>query len=150
MSILKCAALGIFALAATATCVAQHKFPLRSGEWLATMPMPGSQTPMTMLFCLNDDLWEKAFSQNPSCKISEFNLSSTAVSYQIDCDMKSMTMKGRIDGSFDGMEHMTSKATLDMTMNGKATQSSASTDWRFKGATCNPDADMNLKLHKEH
>jgi hypothetical protein len=50
--------------------------------------------------------------------------------------------------TFDGMTHMTSKASFDMTANGQTNHMDSTTEWRWKGPTCNPDVDMNLKFGK--
>jgi len=147
---LKWMAVCAFALMATAVCSAQHRFPLRSGEWETATPsaMPGEK-PIAMLYCLNDELWEKAFTQDPSCSIKEFNLSSTGASYFMDCNMKILQMKGKVTLAFDGMQHMIGKAVLDATVNGKTTNSVTTTDWRWKSPTCSPN-DMNLKPARTH
>ena len=66
MTFLKYVALGVMALVAIQVCSAQSKFPLRSGEWQAEMSVPGSpNSSVTMLYCLNDALWQKALTQDP-------------------------------------------------------------------------------------
>ncbi len=132
-------------LPATANCMAQEKFPLRSGEWEAKMSddsMPNSA--MTMKYCLNDELWTRALTRNPSCKIDQLSVTSGGATYTMDCPTKSFQMKGKVELSFDGMEHMTGKGLMDMTINGKTTSSVSHVDYRWKGATCSPD-DVNLR-----
>jgi hypothetical protein len=152
MTFVKLAVLGVFALMATAVCSAQQKFPLRSGEWTSTTPDPtGTGTPFVMLFCLNDDLWVKAFVHNPSCSLKNLNITSSGGSYDMDCPGKAFQMKGTIKMTFDGMTHMTATASLDMTANGKTTHTDSTSDWHWKGATCDASADINLRnLNRPH
>jgi hypothetical protein len=63
--------------------------------------------------------------------------------------MKAFQMKGKVDMTFDGMEHMVAKGQIDITMNGKTTSSSSLADYRWKGATCSPN-DANLKAKKQN
>ena len=144
MTLLKLAALGAFALIST-TASAQQKFPLRSGEWEATIPDPTgpNKAPIVMLYCLNDELWTKALS-NPSCQLQQFNLTSSGASYNLDCTMRSIQMKGSVKVSFDGMTHLISTGSFDTIANGKTTHMDSKADYRWKGPTCNPSADMNL------
>ena len=124
MAFLKYVALGLMALVAIQICSAQNKFPLRSGEWEAELSVPGSQSSsVTMLYCLNDALWEKALTQDPECSIQQLAITSSGGSYTMDCDMKAFQMKGKVDLIFDGLEHMTAKGQVDITMNGKTTSS---------------------------
>ena len=124
MAFLKYIALSLMAVAAIPVCSAQNKFPLRSGEWEAELSVPGSQgSAVTMLYCLNDALWQKALTQMPQCSIQQLALTSGGGSYIMDCDMKSFQMKGKVDMVFDGLEHMTAKGQVDVTMNGKTTSS---------------------------
>ncbi len=147
MTFFKGAAFGVFALMATAACSAQQKFPLRAGEWEATMPsgVP-NQPPLVLLYCLNDELWTKALTQNPSCSISQLSVSLTGASYHMECPMKAFQMKGDVVMSFDGTAHMTAKGSIDLIMNGKTTHSVTNADYRWKGPTCNPSVDLNLKV----
>lgn len=147
MTSLKWTALCLIALMATTASSAQQKFPLRSGEWEATTSssLP-NQAPMVLPYCLNDELWTKALTQNPSCSITQFSVSLTGTSYFMDCPMKSFQMKGKVVMTFDGMSHMTAKGSFDMTLKGKVTHSDSQTDYRFKGPTCNPNTDLNLKF----
>jgi len=150
MRFLKYVAFGVTALAAIQVCSAQNKFPLRSGEWEAKMSVPGSpSSSMSMLYCLNDALWEKALTQDPQCSIQHLAITSSGGSYAIDCEMKVFQMKGKVDMTFDGMEHMIAKGQIDITMNGKTTSSASVADYRWKGATCSPN-DANLKAKKQN
>ncbi len=137
---------------ATAVGSAQQKFPLRSGEWAATTadPVHPGGEPMTMLFCLNDATWTKALSGNPTCQLQQFVITPIGGSYSIDCPAKAFQMKGRADLSFDGMTHMISKGSFDVTINGKTSHMDSTSDYRWKGSVCNPAVDMNLKFDKHN
>jgi hypothetical protein len=141
MGISKWSGLCMIALMAIAPCSAQHKFPLRSGEWVFTSPATGTDQ---TLFCLNDELWEKGLTQNPVCTIQELSVSGTGASYTMNCPAKAFQMKGQVTMSFDGMEHMTSNSVMEMTVNGKTTKMSIQGDYRWKGLTCSPN-DVNMR-----
>jgi hypothetical protein len=148
MTFFKMTGLVAVVLMATSCCSAQQKFPLRSGEWEATLPAVNAQdTPTIVTYCLNDELWQKAFNQMPSCTIQNFNMTSKGASYTLDCDMKMYRMNGKVVMTFDGMEHMTANGSIDMTMNGKTTHSTSQVDYHWKNATCSPN-DMNLKVRR--
>lgn len=148
MNPLKWAALAIVIFMATAIAKAQQKFPMRAGEWTATMADPTpNQPPLVMLYCLNDELWTKALTQNPSCAITQLSVFSTGASYNLNCSSKSYEMKGKVDMVFDGKMHMTANGSIDIAMNGKTTHSISQTDFRWKGPVCDPNADMNLRVH---
>jgi hypothetical protein len=149
MTSLKLAIVAAFALIATNAALAQQKFPLRSGEWEASTPDPTgpNKPPIVMLYCLNDELWTKALN-NPSCQLQQLNITSSGGSYNLDCTMKSFQMKGSVKLSFDGMTHLISKGSFDTTSNGKTTHMDSTSEYRWKGPTCNPNADMNLKFNK--
>ena len=150
MNFLRWAALGVIVLMASQACSAQQKFPLRPGEWEATIPAGDSKdAPTTLLFCLNDELWQKALTQNASCSIQQFNVTSGGASYFMDCSTKSFQIKGKVEMFFDGMLHMTAKASLDATVNGTTTHTASTVDYRWKGATCSPN-DLNLRQHSAH
>jgi hypothetical protein len=140
MAILKWTAAGMIALFTAATCSAQHKFPLRPGEWALTSPDSGS---VPLLFCLNDEMWEKALTQNPVCIIQQLAVTASGASYYMNCPAKSFQMKGPVTLTFDGLQHMTGKAVIDMTIGGKTSTSTSLSDYRWKSATCSPD-DMNM------
>jgi hypothetical protein len=148
MAFFKGTAVFLIALMAVAVCSAQ-KFPERSGEWTASMPDPmhAGGPPMTMLFCLNDELWTKALTQNPSCTISQVNITASGGSYALDCPMKAIQMKGIVKMTFAGTTHIVSNAALDSTINGKTSHMESTTDFRWKGPTCDPNVDMNLRNH---
>jgi hypothetical protein len=151
MTYLKLAALCLIAFMTAAACLAQQKFPLRSGEWTASIPdaaHPGGP-PMTMLYCMNDETWTKALNHNPSCSISQLNLTSSGGSYSVSCAGNGMQMKGDFKMTFDGMTHMTTSGSMDITYNGQTHRSQATVDFHWKGPTCNPNVDMNLRdFHK--
>jgi hypothetical protein len=101
---------------------------------------------MVIPYCLNDELWTKALTQNPACSIQRLSVTSTGARYFIDCPMKGFQMKGPVDIKFDGTTHMVGKGSFDMVINGKASHMDSQTDYRWKGPTCNPDKDLNLKF----
>ncbi|MGB7266397.1 MAG: hypothetical protein WBC92_12850, partial [Terracidiphilus sp.] len=68
-------------------------------------------------------------------------------SYTIDCASKVFQMKGKVNLIFDGLEHMTAKGQIDLTMNGKTASSTTVAEYHWKGATCSPN-DANLKAAK--
>jgi hypothetical protein len=144
MGIPKWTAASMIALFAAASCSAQHKFPLRPGEWVMTSPDAGSTT---FLFCLNDEMWEKALTQNPICTIQQLTLTANGASYSMNCPAKTFQMKGPVTLTFDGPEHMTGKAVLDMTINGKTSTTTSLSDYHWKSATCSPN-DMNMRSFK--
>jgi hypothetical protein len=148
MTFLKYVTLSVMAVVAIQVCSAQSKFPLRSGEWEAEMSVPGSQnSSVTMLYCLNDALWQKALTQDPLCSVQQLAITSSGGSYSLVCEMKSFQMKGKVNLVFDGLEHMTAKSQVDITMAGKTTSSASLAEYRWKGATCSPN-DANLKAKK--
>jgi hypothetical protein len=142
MAILKWTAVSIISLTAAASCSAQHKFPLKPGEWAFTSPDAGASTPV--LFCLNDAMWEKAFTQNPICTVQQLTVTASGASYYLDCPGKAFQMKGKVDLTFDGTQHMTGKAVIDMTMNGKTTTMTSLEDYRWKSASCSRN-DFNMR-----
>ena len=148
MIFLKWTALCMCALMATALASAQQKFPLRSGEWTATTPDPApGKPPMVTLYCLNDDLWTKALNAIPSCELAQLNFTPLGGSYSLNCTGKAFQMKGNVKLTFDGMTHTTSRGSFDITMGtGKTTHTDSTSEYRWKGATCDPNADMNLKF----
>jgi len=148
MTLLKYVTLGALAVVAIQVCSAQSKFPLRSGEWEADMSVPGSPgSSVTMLYCLNDALWQKALTQDPLCSVQQLAITSSGGSYSLDCESKSFQMKGKVEMVFDGLEHMTANGKVDITMGGKTTSSTSVAEYHWKGATCSPD-DANLKPKK--
>jgi hypothetical protein len=140
MGILKWTAVGTIAFFAGASCSAQHKFPLRSGEWVMTTSDMGSTE---FLYCLNDAMWEKALTQNPICTVQQLNMTASGGSYFLNCPMKELQMKGSVTLTFDGTQHMTGKAVLDVTVSGTTTKATSQMDYRWKSATCS-SADLNM------
>jgi hypothetical protein len=148
MTFLKFVTFGVMAVVAIQVCSAQSKFPLRSGEWEADLSVPGSpSSSVTMLYCLNDTLWQKALTQDPLCSVQQLAITSGGGSYSLDCESKSFQMKGKVNMVFDGLEHMTAKGQIDITMGGKTTSSTSVAEYHWKGATCSPN-DANLKPKK--
>lgn len=155
MTFSKWPTLCLLALAATAACSgrvcsAQAKFPLRPGEWTSTTasPMNPNGPPITMLFCMNDDTWTKALSK-PTCALKQLNLTSAGGTYSIDCSTPSMQMKGNFKIVFDGMTHMTSTGSMDIAFNGNTMHHDATSDFKWKGPVCDPNADVNLRDHSK-
>jgi hypothetical protein len=145
MAFFKSAVFGVLVLTATAACSAQQKFPLRAGEWSVTVAGAAPTDQQTsLLYCLNDEQWTKALTQDPTCTVSNLIVTPIGASYHMECNMKVMQMKGDVVMTFDGMEHMTSKGSFDMTLNGKTTSSATHAEYRWKGPACSPD-DMNLR-----
>ncbi len=145
MSCFKWTGLVALVLMAASFCSAQQKFSQRPGEWEVTTSAPGSNlAPMTALFCLNDQMWQKALTQNPLCSVEQFTMTSTGARYNLVCNMRTHRMTGSVEMTFDGREHMIANGSIDMTMNGKTTHSTSLTDYRWKGAACSPN-DMNLR-----
>ena len=140
------------ALIATAACSAQQKFPLQSGEWQATLSASGpNAAPTVLLYCLNDDTWDRALIHNPSCTTQQLNITSSGASFVTDCQHGPIRSKASVTITFDGKQHMTTKDSVASTSNGQTTNTVYSVDYRWKGPTCDPNADMNLKfLNKAH
>jgi hypothetical protein len=148
MTFLKYVTLSFITLAAIQVSSPQNKFPLRSGQWEAVTSFVSSPSQsITVQYCLNDALWQKALTQNSVCSVQQLSITSGGASYTVDCPMKAMQMKGKVNMVFDGMEHMTAKGLFDITMNGKTTNSSTVAEYHWKGATCDPN-DANLKTQK--
>lgn len=145
MAFLKWMAFGVLAFMATSICSAQQKFPLRSGEWAATTPSPtAGQEPTVLLYCLNDEMWTRALTQDTHCTVTQLSVTSSGATYHMDCQLKVFEMKGNVEMRFDGMDHMTAKASIDMTLNGKTTSSVTNSDYRWKNASCSPN-DLNMR-----
>jgi hypothetical protein len=125
--------------------VAQQGFPGRPGDWEYTGKTDALPEPIVQHFCLTNETWAKALTQVPdSCKIQDLSVTSKGVHYTLECDMKTVQIKGPTDITFDGLEHMTAKSTVTTTAGGKTTTSVATADYRWKGAACT-DADVNTK-----
>jgi len=145
MTSLKAVACGAVVLLGTSVASAQQKFPLRPGEWEASISADASKVPpKVILLCLNNELWLKAMSQNPACSMQQLSYSSKGTSYSMDCPLQTVQMSGKVYVSFLGMEHMTARATMDITLNGVTSHSKIYVDYRYKGATCGP-GDVNLQ-----
>ncbi len=151
MTFCKWALLCVIVFMATAVSSAQQKFPLRTGEWVVTTAgtTPG-QAPVVIPYCLNDDLWSKALTRNPACTITNYSVTLTGAGYNMSCSMTTFKMKGNVSIVFDGMMHMVARGSFDM-MSAKTgvTHSNTQTDYRWKGPTCDPNTDVNLKINKQ-
>ena len=150
MTFPKLKTVALFVLLTTVAASAQQHFPLRSGEWTETSSTisPATGKPITMLMCMNDEMWSKALAGNPTCTIKSFTLTPVGGTYSLACSGKSMQMTGDFKVVFDGMTHMTSSGTMTISFNGKTNQMSSSADFRWKGPVCDPNADINLKDHR--
>jgi hypothetical protein len=138
--------LGVTAVGAAQT---SQKFPLRPGEWTSATPDPTNHgQPMVTLFCMNDETWTKALNHSRACSLQQVNIGSGGGTYSIDCT-GGFQMKGQFKLTFDGMTHMVSKGSIDMTVNGKTTHTDATSDFHWKGPACNPNADVNLIDHSK-
>jgi hypothetical protein len=149
MTFPKFTTLAIFALMTTAAASAQQHFPLRSGEWTATTSQTSQVTgkPITMLMCMNDEMFAKALAGNPTCALKNFTLTPLGGSYSLACSGKSMQMTGDFKIVFDGMTHMTSSGSMTISFNGKTNQMNSTSDFHWKGPVCDPNADINLRDH---
>jgi hypothetical protein len=129
---------------------AQQKFPMQSGEWAATLSVaaPNGKAPV-LLYCLNDETWDKALIHNPACSTQKLAITSSGASYVMDCQHGSVEIKGTVSIAFDGRQHMVTKNSIDTITNGQTAHKEYSADYRWKGPTCDPNADMNLKF-KQH
>jgi hypothetical protein len=126
---------------------AQQKFPLRPGEWTMTTPNPSDpKNPFVLNFCLNDQTWGRALSQNPICTISNVKITAIGASYNLACNEKSLQMTGTGTWAFDGMEHIAVKTVMMITTGGKTTPSTTTGDFRWKATACSPN-DVNLRAH---
>ena len=149
MTFPKFATVALFALLTTAAASAQQHFPLRSGEWTSTTSQTSQVTgkPITMLMCMNDETFTKALSGNPTCYLKNFVLTPVGGSYSLACSGKNMQMTGDFKIVFDGMTHMTSSGSMTISFNGKTNQMNSTSDFRWKGPVCDPNADINLRDH---
>ncbi|MGA2634648.1 MAG: DUF3617 family protein [Terracidiphilus sp.] len=156
MTYFKWAFLGLIVLMATAISSAQQttaspvqqKFPLTPGEWIVTAPSTGQgQPPVVLSYCINDATWAKTIGRNHSCTITNYSTSSTGLSYNMSCTMNNFQMKGKVSMVFDGMTHMVGQGSFTMdSFKGGVTHSDTQTDYRWKGPTCDPNTDVNLKV----
>jgi hypothetical protein len=86
---------------------------------------------------------------HPACTMQQVNINSSGGSYALSCSGQAFQMKGNFKLTFDGMTHMTTSGSIDSTANGKTTHMDSTTDFHWKGPTCNPNVDMNLRdFHK--
>ncbi|MGD0735779.1 MAG: DUF3617 family protein [Terracidiphilus sp.] len=149
MTFPKLTIVGLCALMATASAFSQQHFPLRSGEWTLSMPDPTEAgKTFSMLLCMNDETWAKAISgRNPTCTVTQLNIGLTGGSYQLSCAGKSFQMKGGVKLTFDGLTHIHSVGSIDTTTGGTTTHMDTISDYTWKGPVCDPNADINLKVH---
>jgi hypothetical protein len=134
-------------LLSSSAASAQH-FPLKQGEWEGKTSAAGQQ-PMTLLFCFNDEMWVKGLTQNPACSITQLSVTGSGASYNVNCPMKSVQMKGSVSLTFDGLTHMSGKGSFDTTVNGNASHMDTQVDYVWKQSACSPN-DMNMRQHPAH
>ena len=150
MIFLKWVTLCAIACMTTAVSSAQQKFPMQSGEWTATLSVAAPNgKPTVLLYCLNDETWDKALLHNPACSTQKLAITSSGASYEMDCQHGSVESKGAVSIAFDGKQHMVTKDSVDTITNGQTTHNEYSAYYRWKGPACDPNADMNLKF-KQH
>ena len=137
-------AAGLLGSMAASVGLAQQGFTERPGDWEVAWKSDALPEPVVQHFCLTNETWAKALTQNPSCKIGNLVVTSKGIRYSVDCDMKTMRISGTTDITFDGLEHMTAKASTTTTRGGKSTDRVVTGDYRWKGAACT-DADVNTK-----
>lgn len=145
MTCLKWTSIFAMCLSAAAVCGqqnAQQKFPLHQGEWEVSIPIGAS--PVVLRVCLNDELWTKALTQNPSCSIEDLNVTGKAVTYAVDCPSPTVEMKGKVEMTFDGKEHMIARSNVQISRSGQISNATQTIDYRWKAAVCSPD-DLNIK-----
>jgi hypothetical protein len=138
------AALAFVVAGVSAVCCAQQKFPLHAGEWEISTSFTGSTKPIVLRVCLNDELWTKALTQTNTCSVQNLSVSAKGLSYEMDCPSKTFDMKGKVDLTFEGKDHMSGRAAVDTTMNGSTSSSITVVDYRWKSTNCGPD-DVNMK-----
>jgi len=138
---------GTLFISATGMVAQEQGFPLRPGGWEVTSKTAGLSEPIVLQQCLTNETWAKGLTQVPSCKIQELSVNSKGMHYSLDCQMKTIRMKGQVDFTFDGMEHMTGKSTMTMvSADGKTTTSQVDSDYRWKAAACTaPNAGKKAK-----
>lgn len=149
MTFSKFTAVALFALMTTAAASAQQHFPLRPGEWTSSTTSASNPNgkPITMLMCMNDETFAKALAANPTCALKNFILTPVGGTYSLACSGKSMQMTGDFKFVFDGMTHMTSSGSMNISLNGKTFQNTSTSDFHWKGPVCDPNADINLRDH---
>src|ERR1700689_5210729 len=147
MTFLKWVPLSAMLCMTTAVLPAQQKFPMQSGEWTATLSVAAPNgKPTVLLYCLTDETWDRALIHNPSCSTQQLNITSSGASFVTDCQHGTIRSKASVTITFDGMQHMTTKDSVGTTTSGQTTNTVYSVDYRWKGPTCDPNGDMNLKF----
>ncbi len=134
----------VAALAVVTVSQAQDKFPLRSGEWARNLKLAGAPSGRQLLYCMNDQLWTKALTQSPSCTIQTLSSTSAGITLSVDCQNPARQIKGKVNLTYDGMEHMSEKSSFQVTTNGTPSTVETTTDWTWKAAECSP-TDINLR-----
>jgi hypothetical protein len=140
----KCVLLALILLPAAAGW-AQQKFPLKHGEWTMTTPDPTDPShPFVMNFCMNDEAWSRALSTKNTCTVANVNMTGSGLTYEVTCSSPRISMTGKGEWTFDGMEHIAAKSTMTMTMNGNTKSVTSQGDFRWKASSCDPN-DVNLR-----
>ena len=120
-------------------------FPMRSGVWDATVSASNANiAPMKIQYCLNDATWAKALSMNKACKMDRLSVGVGGLHYYLRCKTVDREMKGPVQLSFDGKEHMTQKASMELTTQGHSINAISTVDYRWKSATCT-GKESNMK-----
>ena len=132
------------ALAIVAVSHAQEKFPLRSGEWARNLRLAGAPSGRQLLYCMNDQLWTKALTQSPNCTIQTLSSTPAGITLSVDCRNPARQIKGKVNLTYDGQEHMSEKSSFQVTTNGAPSNVETQTDWTWKAAECSP-TDVNLR-----
>ena len=118
-SVFVCAA--VLALAVPAMA---EKSPIKPGKWQMTMRteipnFPVKMPPITMTQCVTQEMADNPEStlpkgsdkKNSSCKVGDYKLSGSTVSWTVDCPKEGIKGKGEITYSEDSYE-----GSMDMTM----------------------------------
>lgn len=129
-------------------CRAQA-FPLRPGDWedRETSSTAGG-APQVLHFCMNDETWLKVIQGNATCTNQDLKITSTGAHYVASCTSAMMSIKGPVEMTFDGKEHMTAKMQMTMTIKGKTMESVESSDFHWKAATCDGTEANMRKLRR--
>ena len=151
MTFPKLAAVGAIALMATAVSSAQQKFPMQSGEWAVTLTVAAPNgKPAVLLYCLNDETWDKALIHNPACSTQKLSITSSGASYVMDCQHGSSRQRAPLVLPLTESSTWSPRIPSTPSPTVKPPIEEYSADYRWKGPSCDPNADMNLKFNKQH
>jgi hypothetical protein len=124
-SLALCSLVVALALAAFA---ADNKSPMKPGKWQITiqmdMPnMPMKMPPMTVTQCITKEQAENPqppkTKKDDDCKISNYKLDGSTVTWSIDCPKQNMTGDGKITFSGDTYDGVTNLKKADMAITQK-------------------------------